>query len=163
MDKSSKFFDQIEIYIIIVMMIIMVTLTFFTVCSRFIFSFTFSWAEQLERLAMIYMFFAGMSWAGKIDAHYKVTVSTLIFKKHPKILNSILMLGDLLGVAFGIYMSFLIADVTLTLMKQGPVLASMPWVPKWLQYLPGVFGMAGFSLRVLQRLYKNYIDEKGGV
>ena len=150
--KKEPFYNQIEKWIIIVMMICMIALTFFTVCSRFFFAYTLSWAEQLERLMMIWMFFAGISWAGKLDFHYKVTAVTMLFKKHPKMAAAILAFGDIIMIAFGIYMAIQIGKVTTTMMRTGPVLASLPFIPKWIQYLPGVLGMIGLSARTLQRM-----------
>lgn len=35
--------------------------------------------------------------------------------------------------------------------NQGQVLSALPLVPKWIMYLAGVLGMAGMSIRIIQR------------
>ncbi len=154
MRTKEPFYDKIEKVIIIVMMIGMTVLTFFTVCSRYLFGFTLSWAEQLERLMMIYMFFAGMSLASMRDVHYRVTVMTMVFRKSPKTVNAIMWIGDIAMIIFGFYMTYLTGSVTHSLIESQSVLPSLTFVPKWIQYLPGSIGMLGVSLRIIQRRYR---------
>lgn len=154
MKKKEPFYDKIEKIVIIITMLIMTALTFFTVCSRYFFGFTLSWAEQLERLMMIYMFFAGMSLASKQDVHYRVTVMTMAFQRHPKVVNAIMWIGDIAMMLFGVYMAYLTGQVTYSLIQSQAVLPSLTFVPKWVQYLPGSVGMLGVSLRILQRRYR---------
>lgn len=157
--KKVPFYDRIEWWIIVILFSCMTVVTFFTVCSRYIFSFTFSWAEQLTRLMLVWISFAGISWAGKINVHNRVTVIAVIFSKHEKLVRTLLTIGDLLGMAFGLYMAWQTGTVMMKIMSTNQMMPSMLWCPKWVMYLPGVLGMVGMSLRILQRLYGMYFGK----
>lgn len=118
---------------------------------RFVFNFTLSWGEQLARLLLVWTSFAGISWAGMINAHMRVTALSLAFKKNPKIFEIIYLLGDIVAVIYGFYLSWQIFGVMILVKNQGQVLSALPLVPKWIMYLAGVLGMAGMSIRIIQR------------
>lgn len=69
------------------MFLVMTVIIALNVVTRFVFNFTLSWGEQLARLLLVWTSFAGISWAGKINAHMRVTALSLAFKKNPKILR----------------------------------------------------------------------------
>lgn len=149
--KKDAWYNKIEKYIIIVMFIIMIAITAFNIFSRTIFKFTISWGEQLARLLLIWISFAGISWAGMLDIHMKVTAISLVTKNHIKIYDIIYAIGDLVAVLYGFYLSYQIGRVMMMTAQQHQVLSAMPWCPKWVMYLAGVLGMAGMSIRIIQR------------
>ena len=161
--KKTPWYDKIEWFIIVVLFTCMTAITFFTVCTRYLFAYTLSWAEQMSRLMLVWISFAGISWAGKINAHNRVTAVAVVFSKKPKIATALLTFGDLIAVAFGFYMAYQTGSVMVKIYTTNQLLPSMQWCPKWVMYLPGVLGMIGFSLRILQRLYHQYFGEKKAV
>ena len=86
-----------------------------------------------------------------INAHMRVTALSLMFKKNPKIFEIIYLLGDIVAVIYGFYLSWQIFGVMMLVKNQGQVLSALPLVPKWIMYLAGVLGMAGMSIRIIQR------------
>ena len=42
--------------------------------------------------------------------------------------------------------------------NQGQVLSALPFVPKWIMYLAGVLGMAGMSIRIIQRRVGEFMN-----
>lgn len=155
-NKKTPWYDLIEWFIIVILFACMTAITFSTVVTRYIFNFTLSWAEQMSRLLFVWVSFAGISWAGRINAHNRVTVVAVIFGKKQNIAEIFLTLGDILGILFGFYMAKLTYDVMVKIYVTGQVLPSMTWCPKWVMYLPGVLGMIGMSLRITQRLWRQY-------
>ncbi|MDR1520062.1 MAG: TRAP transporter small permease [Planctomycetota bacterium] len=149
MDKSkAPFYDKIELAVIIVFFSLMLAITAFTVCSRYIFSFTFSWAEQLTRIMFVWITFAGISWAGKLGVHMRVSaVAGVLGEKYGRLL---VWFGDAVTVFFGFHMAYKIAGVMLVVYKRGQIFATVPWIPVWIMYLAGVLGMLGLSLRIIQ-------------
>lgn len=150
-EKREPFYNQIEKYIVVAMFLVMTVIIAVNVFTRFIFNFTLSWGEQLARLLLVWISFAGISWAGKLNAHMRVTALSLAFKKNPKIFEAVYFLGDVVAAAYGIYMSCEIFKVMNLVRTQGQVLSALPAVPKWVMYLAGVLGMAGMSIRIIQR------------
>ena len=149
--KRVPFYNQIEKYMIVSMFLVMTVIIALNVVTRFVFNFTLSWGEQLARLLLVWTSFAGISWAGMINAHMRVTALSLAFKKNPKIFEIIYLLGDIVAVIYGFYLSWQIFGVMILVKNQGQVLSALPLVPKWIMYLAGVLGMAGMSIRIIQR------------
>lgn len=149
--KKVPFYNQIEKYMIVSMFLVMTVIIALNVVTRFVFNFTLSWGEQLARLLLVWTSFAGISWAGMINAHMRVTALSLAFKKNPKIFEIIYLLGDIVAVIYGFYLSWQIFCVMILVKNQGQVLSALPLVPKWIMYLAGVLGMAGMSIRIIQR------------
>ena len=81
----------------------------------------------------------------------RVTALSLAFKKDPKIFEAVYLAGDVIAVGYGIYMSYEIFRLMNLIRNQGQVLSALPFVPKWIMYLAGVLGMAGMSIRIIQR------------
>lgn len=149
--KKVPFYNQIEKYMIVSMFLVMTVIIALNVVTRFVFNFTLFWGEQLARLLLVWTSFAGISWAGMINAHMRVTALSLAFKKNPKIFEIIYLLGDIVAVIYGFYLSWQIFGVMMLVKNQGQVLSALPLVPKWIMYLAGVLGMAGMSIRIIQR------------
>lgn len=149
--KKVPFYNQIEKYMIVSMFLVMTVIIALNVVTRFVFNFTLSWGEQLARLLLVWTSFVGISWAGMINAHMRVTALSLAFKKNPKIFEIIYLLGDIVAVIYGFYLSWQIFGVMILVKNQGQVLSALPLVPKWIMYLAGVLGMAGMSIRIIQR------------
>lgn len=104
--KKVPFYNQIEKYMIVSMFLVMTVIIALNVVTRFVFNFTLSWGEQLARLLLVWTSFAGISWAGMINAHMRVTALSLAFKKNPKIFEIIYLLGDIVAVIYGFYLSW---------------------------------------------------------
>ena len=149
--KKVPFYNQIEKYMIVSMFLVMTVIIALNVVTRFVFNFTLSWGEQLARLLLVWTSFAGISWAGMINAHMRVTALSLAIKKNPKLFEIIYLLGDIVAVIYGFYLSWQIFGVMILVKNQGQVLSALPLVPKWIMYLAGVLGMAGMSIRIIQR------------
>lgn len=159
-EKKVPFYNQIEKYIIVSMFLVMTVIIAVNVFTRFVLNFTLSWGEQLARLLLIWTSFAGISWAGMINAHMRVTALSLACKKNPKIFETIYFIGDMAAVFYGLYMSYEIFKVMMLVKNQGQVLSALPLVPKWIMYLAGVLGMAGMSIRIIQRRTGEYLNHK---
>ena len=86
-----------------------------------------------------------------INAHMRVTALALALKKNPKIFEMVYLLGDIVAVIYGFYLSWQIFGLMMLVKTQGQVLSALPLVPKWSMYLAGVLGMAGMSIRIIQR------------
>ena len=59
----------------------------------------------------------------------------------------------------GFYLSYEIFQLMSMVKAQGQVLSALPFVPKWIMYLAGVLGMAGMSIRIIQRRSRELIGK----
>lgn len=161
--KKEPFYNRIEEFIIVVLLTCIVIILTISVFTRYIFHFTFSWAEEMSRFLLVWAMCAGISWAGKTGEHLTVTALANAFhKKAPGVESAIFWVGDILNVLFCGYMAYRLWLVTTTIRNSHQVFTSMPWLPKWLMYFAGVLAMAGICIRVIQRRVGELLCAKKG-
>jgi len=141
-------YDNLEVATIIVCFSLMVVITGFTVFSRYLFAFTFSWAEQATRIFFVIITFAGISQAAKTNAHLKVTALLIALPK--KISGILVLFGDLASAIFAAVMSWEIFKLVLLQFRQKQTFAAIPGLPVWVMYLPGTIFLALFAVRIVQ-------------
>lgn len=152
--KKTPFYDKIEIWVITILFTAMVAISGFTVFSRYLFSYTASWAEQITRIMFVWLTFAGISWAGLHGLHMRVAVLANLLKS--KNGRRLMLVGDSITVLFSIYMSYKIYGVMSVVHRREQVFSAIPSMPVWIMYLGGVLGMAGLALRLIQRHIRAY-------
>lgn len=130
-------------------MISCLTILFVTVITRYCFKYTPSWSEQAARLLFVWMSFTACSLCGMGNNHLKVTAIDMV--KNEKVVNTFYWIGDIISVLFSIYIAYKIGIVAKTVYTTGQVFAAIPWMSAVMLYIPGVAGMIGFALRVIQR------------
>ena len=159
--KKEPFYNRIEEFIIVVLLTAIVIILTISVFTRYVFHFTFSWAEEMSRFLLVWAMCAGISWAGKTGEHLTVTALANVFhKKYPEVERMIFWIGDILNVLFCAYMAYRLWNVTFTVMNSHQVFTSMPWLPKWLMYFAGVLAMIGLCIRVIQKLVGECLAKK---
>lgn len=152
--KKTPWYDNIEKFLIVVLFLIMLVILFVNVVTRFVFHYTASWSEQASRILFVWLTFCGVSLAGMTDAHLRVTLANMIFgEKKGKIIFAI---GDIISVLFSLWLVYKIGMVMVQVLVTKQVFAAIPWLPAWILYLAGVLGMAGFTIRVIQRMVRQY-------
>lgn len=160
---KKPFYNRIEEFIIVVLLTVIVIILTVSVFTRYVFHFTFSWAEEMSRFLLVWAMCAGISWAGKTGEHLTVTALANAFhKKHPEVEYAVFWIGDILNVLFCGYMAYRLWMVTSTVMKSQQVFTSMPWLPKWLMYFAGVLSMIGICIRVVQRRVGECMTKRKG-
>ena|SRR5699024_123771 len=141
-------FANLEIYIIFVVFIYMMITLFMEVVSRHLFSVSYAWVEPIGRLGFICLTFAGISLAAGKSMHLRVSLITSLFPE--KVGKYFMLFGDTVALLFGLYMAYYIFDNMMFLMEKGSVYTSVRWLKQWVMYLPGVLGLLGFSLRLIE-------------
>ncbi|MGI5966925.1 TRAP transporter small permease [Anaerotruncus rubiinfantis] len=159
--EKRPFYNRIEEFIMIALLAAIVVILFFSVITRYVFNFTFSWAEEISRFFLVWAMCAGISWAGYVGQHLVVdALATAFHKKAPNLESGIFWIGDFLNVLFGAYMAYRLWIISETVMKSNQVFTSMPWLPKWLMYFAGVLGMSGMCIRIIQRRAELLLNKK---
>ena len=139
--------EESVLFVFMLLMLVILTIQVFT---RYVLSFSFSWAEQLARFGFVWLTMSGVSLAAKKGMHLKVDFLPQILP--PKIGRIICYLSDFFVVTFGFYMGWLILKTVIMQVKLEQYFSSIPWLPVWTMYIAGVIGMFGLSLRTLQRI-----------
>ena len=148
--KKVPWYNRIEQAVIIALFSCMTIIMFVSVVSRYLFSFTFSWAEQLTRVMFVWITFAGISLAGQKGAHMRVSAITLVLGE--KRGRYVFWLGDLVTIGFAVFIGVRMLMVTRNTITNHQVFTAMTWMPVWVMYISGVLGMAGFAIRTATRL-----------
>ena len=146
--KKVPWYDRIESTIIIVLITIMTVILFANVVTRYFLSYTPSWTEQAARILFVYATFAGVSLAGKTGAHLRVSaINMVIGEKRGAV---VFWIGDIITIVFAVYIAWKIFGVMMMVQQTGQVFSAIPWLPAWLLYLPGVLGMLGLAIRIIE-------------
>lgn len=157
-EKKVPWYDKIEKTLVVILFLIMLVILFVNVVTRFCFSYTASWTEQAARIAFVWMSFAGVSLAGMYGSHLQVTVASMILGE--KRAFYVFWIGDMIVILFGLFMSWKIFGVMQTVIMTKQTFPAIPWLPSWILYLPGVAGMFGLSLRVVQKRYRSIVSNR---
>ncbi|MGI5967540.1 MULTISPECIES: TRAP transporter small permease [Anaerotruncus] len=151
--KINKFFIAIEDNLAVILFFIMTCITCMNVFTRFFLNYTASWAEQTTRLLFIWVGYAGVCICVRRDSHLKVEALPAFLP--PRGGAAVRVIGDLVSVLFGYYISWKIFETTLNLIATHQTFPAMPSVPVWIMYLPGALGMFGFATRMIGTLIKH--------
>lgn len=158
MMKKVRWYDKIEKTLIVMLFLVMLAILFVNVITRFCFSYTASWSEQAARIAFVWMSFAGVSLAGMYGSHLQVTVASMILGE--KRARCVFLIGDIVVILFGLFMAGKIYEVMQTVIMTKQTFPAIPWLPSWILYLPGVAGMLGLSIRVIQNRYRSIVNSR---
>ena len=101
----NALWNNFEDYVSAVALLMMVTILFAQVCTRFIFHGALTWAEETSRFGFIWMMFLASSLAAKHRSHIRVTAVLLLIPKKWRI--RVIFCVDILWTGFNIIMVFL--------------------------------------------------------
>lgn len=140
-----KQLDQTEERIIFGLMSASLAILFIQVITRYFFSYSFSWAEQLVRIFFVWVTLMGISLAGKYGMHISIDVTKLFLPN--AVIRVIDIVAGLVTIFLGLFLAYLIAKIVGAQIRHPQAFPSMPWLPAWTMYLAGVIGMAGLAIR----------------
>jgi len=146
-----------EEYLLFSFMLVMLVVLSVQVFTRYVLSFSFSWAEQLARYGFVWLTMAGISLAAKKGMHLKVDFFPQMLPRRAA--RFVCVLSDVFVVGFGFYMGGLIFKTVLMQIRLHQVFSSIPLLPVWTMYIAGVAGMFGLSLRTMHRMV---LEVRGG-
>ena len=145
----KKFLDNIEKYIIYVVLTVLVTLMFGQVVARYVFGLAWGWMEQLTRLLFVYVTFAGMSYACRKSEHLRVSfLAEFLPGKYSRTI--LFLIGYIRMAVVSAYLCYRIFNMMLLCYQQKQVFSGATFIPVWVMYLAGVLGMGGMAIRTLQ-------------
>lgn len=148
--KKEPWYNRIEKTVILILFPIMTFIMFFSVVSRYCFNFTFSWAEQVTRILFVWMTFAGISLAALQSAHMRVSaISIVLGEKRSK---AVFYFGNLVAAGFGLMISFYMFNCVMNAVNNKQTFTAVPGLNVGVMYAAGVFGMLGFTVRMIQAL-----------
>lgn len=154
MHKLGNILDNIESYICRTLLAIFVCLLFLQVIVRTLFSFSFSWVEELSIYMFVWFVFFGASYAAKMGAHNRVTFQ---FKFLPHAaMKYIEAFADLFWLAFNVMFVYLSIDFIFNKMNRFQSSQTLGFHLSWVYVvLPIAFTL--MTIRILQVNYRKIV------
>jgi TRAP-type C4-dicarboxylate transport system permease small subunit len=146
--KIIHYSNYVEAAGICVLFAVLLVLMMFQIVTRYVFSFSLAWVEQLCRLLFVYISLLGMSYAAMKYQHLRVSALAVFSKNMTG--KVILLVGDIICSVFSLFLAYRILLLTSGVYRSGQGFAAMPAVPIWVMYAAGVLGMFGLSVRTFQ-------------
>ena len=137
--------DKTEERIIFALMSISLIVLFTQIITRYFFSYSFTWAEQLVRIFFVWVTLMGISLAGKYGMHICIDVTQLFLPK--SVIRFINIVAGIITIFMGLLLAFLITRIVGAQIEHPQYFASIPWLPAWAMYLAGIIGMLGLAVR----------------
>ena len=103
-----NFLNKIESIICRALLLTFVCLLFAQIVSREVFSYSFSWIEELSVYMFVWFVFFGASYAAKMSAHNRVTFQFRFLSK--RAISYIESFADLFWIFFNVYFVYLAID-----------------------------------------------------
>ena len=137
--------DKTEERVIFGLMTISLVLLFIQIITRYIFAYSFTWAEQAVRIFFVWVTLMGISLAGKYAMHICIDVTQLFLPK--TVIRYMNILSSVITIFMGCMLAFLIFRIVCAQFEHPQYFASIPWLPAWTMYLAGILGMLGLAVR----------------
>lgn len=149
MKKISKIFDWIEEGLSAVALVIMLSIAFVNVISRYVFSASLSFADEITTYLFVLLSLLGTAIAAKRKAHLGLSVLTDIV--NPKARKILLVIGYVVAVIFCAAIFYYGIFMVRNQILLGQRTAAMQW-PEWIygSFVP--FGAFFATVRFLQAL-----------
>lgn len=148
MKKILKWLDDnLELYICVFLMSAMTLVTFVQVVMRKVFNNSLSWSEELARYIFIWLIYIGISYGCKLRKHIKIDAALNLFPKKAR--PYIVILGDILFIAFAVYIAYTGVTYSLSQMQYGMCSPALK-IPMEYIYMSTVVGFGLAFIREIQ-------------
>jgi len=149
LEVFEKWFSGIGLLIITALVLLGVFL-------RTVFSFTFTWLEEICQYLMVWIACIGCVLSVKKDEHVGVDV---IFSVMPKKFHSrYKMVLTFINAAFIVFFTRFSIDLMLKVQKTGQTSVSMPWLQMYVLYLGVVIGNVLLLYEYIKLFIKRFKD-----
>lgn len=149
--KLLKWLDQrLEETLMMIMLTVICVVMGISVVSRYVLNDALSWAEEISRYMFVWSAFLSASLCLKKRSSIKIDMLILALGKH--IQRALLILGDIIMIAFFAYMLKGAITVTMSIFETNQTSPAL-LLPMYLVYGSTVVGFALSLIRLLQRLY----------
>ena len=100
----KNIWDNFEDYVSAVAMVIMVSVLFAQVFTRYVLQGSITWAEELSRFAFLWMMFLASSLAARHRSHIRVTAPILLLPKKMRLY--VIVMADLIWIIFNVVVAY---------------------------------------------------------
>ncbi|WP_428912101.1 TRAP transporter small permease [Niallia sp. Krafla_26] len=158
---SKKIRDaKIEEWILVASLLLIVTLVFLQVISRYVISYSFGWSEELSRYILIWIAWIGAAYTVRTQKHIRVElVKNIVNETGKKVIELITLL---IWFLFALFLVLNGTELISNLFATGQTSPSNE-IPMWIVYLAVPIGGSLMALRLIQQaiyIFKPNADER---
>ena len=107
MKNWNKYFNEIELYISYILLVIMLVVATIGVFFRYVVNNSLGWSEEVCRYALMWISFTSAAYAVLANKHLAVDLlSSLVLKNHPKTLRVFMTINSIIWVLFLVVFSY---------------------------------------------------------
>lgn len=107
-----------------------------------------SWADQAARILFVWCTLIGISLGAFTGQHLKVEAIDNFLPR--KITYWIDLFGDFVSFVYAVVVSYMMWVYIQNIIQFPQYFSSMPWLSAAVMYIPGLIGMIGFCIRIMQ-------------
>lgn len=145
--------DKLESYVCRAILAVFVTLLFVQVVARQVFSYNFTWIEELSTVLFVWFAYFGASYAARMAAHNRVTFHiNAMPRRYARMVEA---LGDLFWIVFNVVFIYYAIDFLMQL-KPFLKMQTLGWQRRYvMMVLPIAFTL--MTIRILQVNYMKLV------
>ena len=151
MGTLKKFLNNIEEYIVIPLVAVMVVVVILQVIFRYVIKGSLPWSEELARYLMVWITFVGASIGVKKGAH--VGIEALVIALPKKVQT----IAKYLGIIISIIFCIVVLSASIGILKRqiaGHQISPAMRIPMWWAYAAIPTGVFLMTVRFIQLLFK---------
>lgn len=144
---KSPWYNHIEEWILAICFGLMTAIVGVNVVLR-AFNHSLSWADQAARILFVWCTLIGISLGAFTGQHLKVEAIDNFLPR--KITYWIDLFGDFVSFVYAVVVSYMMWVYIQNIIQFPQYFSSMPWLSAAVMYIPGLIGMIGFCIRIMQ-------------
>lgn len=151
MKTASKIFNNIEEYLVVVLLFVMTVVVFWQVICRFVLKASLPWSEELSRYILVWASFLGASIGVKRGAHIGVEAFTMIL---PEKLKKVV---EYFSIILCIIFCLIVFNESLSIIQKQIItnqVSPAMRIPIWWAYAAIPTGMLLMAIRFVQVIVK---------
>ena len=157
MNLLKKIWNNLEEYMVITLLTLMVILIFSQVVMRYVFQNSLAWSEELSRYLFVWLVWIGASYAAKESRHLKIEAFINLFSGKTK--QKIRFLALIIFFAFSVYFAWQGSILIIKLFIAGGVSPAMR-IPMYYAYASVPVGSGLMAIRLFEQVKELLISQK---
>lgn len=151
MKEKVKFFDRIEEWLTVALLVVALIVLSYQVFLRFVMNSGNSWSEELARYLFIWSVYTSASFAIISNAHIRIDA---VLKLYPKAIRRFIpILADTIFLIYSLVITYYSADYCMDLVASGQVSMGLH-VTMGYMYAAIPVGHLMMSVRLVQLIYR---------
>jgi C4-dicarboxylate transporter DctQ subunit len=146
-----RWVEQLEEYLLAVLLAVMVSITFMQVVARYIFNYSFVWALEVTTVLFAWLIFIGMSYGVRVGSH--IGVDALVKSLGPTAARIVGSIAASLCIVYAVIVTIGGYQYVKKMHEVGILMQDVP-IEQWIPRLVLPIGFSLLAIRFGQVLYR---------